>query len=210
MDISELFSAYSKHPLVADVRKALAAGRNVVAEGLVGSARSMALAAVFAASKDDMFVVANDEESAAYLFNDMTHMLGAEQVLYFPSSFRNISKGKVDSINEVMRTEVLNRLSQENGKRLVIVTYPEALVEKVIPSSSLRKKILTLTKGEEVDTHTVIDILLENGFERVDFVYEPGQFSSRGSILDIFSYSNELPFRIDFFGNEIEIGRAHV
>ena len=99
MDISELFSAYSKHPLVADVRKALAAGRNVVAEGLVGSARSMALAAVFAALKDDMFVVANDEESAAYLFNDMTHMLGAEQVLYFPSSFRNISKGKVDSIN---------------------------------------------------------------------------------------------------------------
>ncbi len=204
MDISELFSAYSKHPLVADVRKALAAGRNVVAEGLVGSARSMALAAVFAASKDDMFVVANDEESAAYLFNDMTHMLGAEQVLYFPSSFRNISKGKVDSINEVMRTEVLNRLSQVNGSRLVIVTYPEALVEKVIPSSSLRKKILTLTKGEEVDTHTVIDILLENGFERVDFVYEPGQFSSRGSILDIFSYSNELPFRIDFFGNEID------
>ncbi len=172
--------------------------------GLQGSSQTLATAAIHSKRNQASLFIANDQESAAYIYNDLVQILGLDEVFYFPTSYKKAFKyGQIDSANEILRTDVLNRISASN-KKMIVVTYPEALAEKVITTAALQEKILTLNVGEEVDTEFIIDLLIEYGFERVDFVYEPGQFSSRGSIIDIFSYSNELPYRVDFFGKEVE------
>ncbi len=172
--------------------------------GLQGSSIALVLASIYSKADSSYMFVANDQETAGYLYNDLSQILGMDEVLFFPSSFKkSIKYGQVDAANEILRTEVLNRMSKEDDKALVI-SYPEAIAEKVITTTALREKILQLTVGENVDTEFIIELLISYGFERVDFVYEPGQFSCRGSIIDIFSFSSEMPFRVDFFGNEVE------
>ena len=148
-----------------------------------------------------MFIL-NDLEEAGYFYHDLIQILGNDKVLFFPSSFRRAIKfGQKDAANEILRTEVLSRL-QKGEEDLTIVTYPDALAEKVVSQKELNEKTLKLHVGEQVDSTFIVEILRSYGFEFVDYVYEPGQFAVRGSIIDIFSYSSEFPFRIDFFGSE--------
>ena len=143
-------------------------------------------------------------EEAGYFYHDLTQILGTEQVLFFPSSFRRAIKyGQKDAANEILRTEVLSRL-QKGEEGLCVVTYPDALAEKVVSRKELGENTLKLYAGERVDMDFVTDVLRSYGFEYVDYVYEPGQYAVRGSIIDVFSFSSEYPFRIDFFGDEVE------
>lgn len=137
-------------------------------------------------------------EEAGYFYHDLTQILGTEQVLFFPSSFRRAIKyGQKDAANEILRTEVLSRL-QKGEEGLCVVTYPDALAEKVVSRKELGENTLKLYAGERVDMDFVTDVLRSYGFEYVDYVYEPGQYAVRGSIIDVFSFSSEYPFRIDF------------
>jgi transcription-repair coupling factor (superfamily II helicase) len=148
--------------------------------------------------------ILNDLEEAGYFYHDCCQVLGDEDVLFFPSGFRrNIRYGQKDPANEILRTEVLNRLNTGN-KPYLIVTYPEALAEKVVSGDALQNNTLTVSQAEQIDVLFVEEVLESYGFERVDYVYEPGQYAVRGSIIDVFSFSNEYPFRLDFFGDEVE------
>ena len=145
-----------------------------------------------------------DLEEAGYFYHDLTQVLGTEQILFFPSSFRrSVKYGQKDAANEILRTEVLSRL-QKGEQGLCIVTYPDALAEKVVSRQELSENTLKLHVGEKVDTGFITDVLHSYGFEYVDYVYEPGQYAVRGSIIDVFSFSSEYPYRIDFFGDDVE------
>lgn len=144
-----------------------------------------------------------DHEDAAYFYNDLTHILGDDQVMFFPSAYKYAIQNEVDESGLILRTAVLNKV-KNNGEDLVVVTYPEALMEKVVTSESLSKNTLELKTGEKVSIAFIREVLYEYHFEEVEFVSEPGQFSVRGGIVDIFSYSYHLPYRIDFFGDEVE------
>ena len=125
--------------------------------------------------------------------------------MFFPSSFRrSVKYGQKDAANEILRTEVLSRLQKGGEEGLCIVTYPDALAEKVVSRQELSENTLKLHVGERVDTGFITDVLHSYGFEYVDYVYEPGQYAVRGSIIDVFSFSSEYPYRIDFFGNDVE------
>jgi transcription-repair coupling factor (superfamily II helicase) len=204
MELSEILTLYAAHPQIVSIEKWLnSSGRHLNIQGLLGSARSIALASLYLKQPQTWIVVSDQAEEAGYLYNDLKQLLGEETIFFFPSSYkRTFVQGKTDAANEILRTEVLQHLASQPSA--LVITYPEALAEKVINSNGLNDNTLTLHVGEQVDTHFVIDLLIQYGFERVDFVYEPGQFSIRGSILDVFSFSHENPFRIDFFGSEVE------
>ena len=140
--------------------------------------------------------------------HDLTQINGSDKILFFPSSYRRAIKyGQKDAANEILRTEVLSRL-QKTEEPLCVVTYPDALAEKVVSRNELTDKTLKLQVGEQVDTGFITEVLYNYGFERVDYVYEPGQYAVRGSIIDVFSFSSEYPYRIDFFGDEVESIRS--
>ena len=146
----------------------------------------------------------DDADEAAYLYNDLKQLLSVDEVFFFPSSFKKAIKlSQLDAANDILRTEVLNKLANSNAP-CVVVTYPESLMQKVVSANSMQTRMLRMNVGENLGIDFVVEMLLEYGFERVDFVYEPGQFSVRGSIVDVFSYANELPYRCDFFGDEVE------
>lgn len=150
----------------------------------------------------------NDMDEAGYFYHDMVQMLGEENVLFFPSSYRRAIKyNQKDAANAILRTEVLSRLSAvagDVGQSLFVVSYPEALAEKVVSKNELSDNMLRVSVGAVVDVTMLEKRLFELGFRRTDYVYEPGQFAIRGSIVDIYSYSSENPFRIDFFGDEVD------
>lgn len=157
--------------------------------------------------KPCILIILNDQEEAAYFYHDMVQTMGDENVLYFPSAYRRAAKyGQKDDASEILRTEVLSRLTtvEPGARTLVIVTSADALAEKVVSKSSLEDKSIRLNVGETLDREELQSLLLELGFNRVDYVYEPGQFALRGSILDVFSFSSEYPYRLDFFGDDID------
>lgn len=152
--------------------------------------------------------VLNDLEDAGYFYHDLVQLTGGDGIYFFPSAYRRAIKyGHVDPANEILRTEVLSTL-QDPTAPFIIVTYPEALAEKVISREVLKENTLKISVSERLDNMFVSDVLDEYGFEQVDYVYEPGQYAMRGSILDVFSFSYEFPYRIDFFGNEVETIRS--
>lgn len=145
----------------------------------------------------------NDSEEAGYFYHDIVQANGDKHVLFFPSSYRRAIKyGQKDAANEILRTEVLSKLEQ--NEPVSIVTYPEALAEKVVSRQTLNQQTLTLATGKQYETEAITKKLTDYGFEHVDYVYEPGQFAMRGSILDVYSFASEYPYRIDFFGDEID------
>ncbi len=152
--------------------------------------------------------ILNDQEEAGYFYHDLVQLTGSNDIYFFPSAYRRAIKyGHVDPANEILRTEVLSVL-QDPEAPFVIVSYPDALAEKVISRDELKKNTLKISVGEKLDNMFVSDVLDEYGFEQVDYVYEPGQYALRGSILDVFSFSYEFPYRIDFFGKEVETIRT--
>ena len=176
--------------------------KRIALNGLVGSAPAVVFSRL-PRMKSPYIVVANDLDEAGYLYNDLCQILGEERVLIFPSGYkRDIKYGQEDAPSQILRAEVLSRWDS-GGVRLV-VTYPEALAEKVAQRERLDECRMRFVKDGTADLMQTAIKLRENGFEEVDYVYEPGQFAVRGSILDIFSFSNETPYRIDFFGDDIE------
>ncbi|MBB3187874.1 transcription-repair coupling factor [Microbacter margulisiae] len=208
MELSELLSFYSSHPQIVAVEKWIGSTeQHLHINGLLGSSRALMCAALFSNLHNTWLVILDDAEEAGYFYHDLTQLLDKESVYFFPSSYkRSVTQEKTDAANEILRTEVLQTVTRREP--VILVTYPDALLEKVLDSTGLNDCTLTLHVGEQVDTDFVIDLLLDYGFIRVDFVYEPGQFSVRGSILDVFSFSSELPYRIDFFGKEVETIRT--
>lgn len=205
MEIRELCDIFNNKARIAAVKKLLTAKRNrvVSVDGLAGSSAAM-LFARLPRLEAPYLIIANDLDEAGYIYNDICQINGEDSTLIFPSGYkRDIKYGQIDAPSEILRTEVLNQW-YGNPNLQCVVTYPEALAEKVAAKEVIDHTTITLTVGSEVDLIATGAQLREFGFQMVDYVYEPGQFSIRGSILDVFSYSNELPYRIDFFGDEID------
>ena len=210
MTLSDLSALYGGLAQTKALLKELAGkrGGNVFLQGLRASSAPLLFSGmVRKCGKPCLLAILNDQEEAAYFYHDMVQTIGDEDVLYFPSAYRRAAKyGQKDDASEILRTEVLSRLTtmEPGADTLVIVTSPDALAEKVVSKASLEDKSIQLHKGESLDGEELQGLLLELGFNRVDYVYEPGQFALRGSILDVFSFSSEYPFRLDFFGDDIE------
>lgn len=180
---------------------------SVFLQGLVCSSASVFFGSLQAKMKRTVLFVLNDADEAGYFYHDLTQMLGQESVFFFPSSYRRAIKyGQRDAASEILRTEVLARLSA--GKQIYIVSYPDALAELVVSKQILDERILKLTVGQQTAQVDIVHQLRDFGLQETDYVYEPGQFAVRGSILDVYSYSCEYPFRIDFFGDEIDTIRT--
>ena len=205
MDITELQHIYATHPNVKGLAKQLenSSVRTFFLGGLHASASPLFFSSLWQHVSQTLVFILNDMEEAGYFYHDLTQINGEENVLFFPSSYRRAIKyGQKDAGNEILRTEVLSRI--QKGDNLCIVTCPEAVAEKVVSSRELSSRTLKLEVGGHTEVDTIMDILADFGFERVDYVYEPGQYALRGSIVDVFSYASEYPYRIDFFGDEID------
>ena len=206
MTITELQQQYAAHPHTDAVNKLLndTSVKHLFCGGLCASAASFFSSSLIRKYDVPFVFILGDLEEAGYFYHDLTQILGTERVLFFPSSFRRAIKyGQKDAANEILRTEALSRL-EKGDTSVCIVTYPDALSEKVVSRNNLKEKSLKLHTGERVDTSFITDVLHSYGFEYVDYVYEPGQYAVRGSIIDVFSFSSEFPYRIDFFGDEVE------
>lgn len=208
MILSDFLHIYSRHPhLNALATWLYPNGKNIKISGLNGSALSLVIASLFKSAGSAAYpflLIMEDADEAAYTYHDLKSCLDESEVFFFPSSYKKAIKlAQLDASNEVLRTEVLNRLANHNSP-CVVVTYPEALFQKVVSAHGMQTRMLKLKRGESISIDFLAEMLTEYGFSRVDFVYEPGQFSIRGGIVDIFSFAYELPYRCDFFGDEID------
>jgi transcription-repair coupling factor (superfamily II helicase) len=177
-------------------------------DGLLGSALSFVMRALFKKADAPFLIVLNNKEEAAYYLNDLEQMIGDKDVLFYPGSYRRPYQIEdTDNANVLLRAEVLNRINSRK-KPAIIVTYPEALFEKVVTRRDLEKNTLKVSVGDKVSIDFINEILFEYEFKRVDFITEPGEFSVRGGIVDVFSFSNDNPYRIEFFGDEVESIRS--
>ncbi|CAL2080541.1 transcription-repair coupling factor [Tenacibaculum sp. 190524A02b] len=171
---------------------------------LVGSSLSFVISETFKQADKPYLLICNDKEEAAYYLNDLEQLLGEKNVLFYPGSYRRPYQiEETDNANVLLRSEVLNRINSRK-KPAIIVTYPTALFEKVVTKKELEKNTLKVAVGEQVSLDFVNEVLFEYNFNRVDFVTEPGEFSVRGGIIDVFSFSNDEPYRIEFFGDEVD------
>ena len=210
MEIQRLLGIFARHPGVkafaAELQKE--SKQTIQLSGLQGSCTPLVFASLAERAPQVLNVpfvfLLDDEEEAGYFYHDLTRLLGEQQVLFFPSSYKRAIKfGQRNPGQEILRTEVLSRLSA-GSLPLFVVSHPQALAELVVTKQKLKEQTLGLSVGEHVDIMFVQETLLGFGFNRTDYVYEPGQFAVRGSIIDVWSYSCELPYRIDFFGDEVD------
>ena len=208
MNLQELLPLFTLHSGVKALSKCLTKGTSpIVLQGLRGSAPAVMIAALD--TQRPALIVLDDEEEAGYFYHDLVQLVGDKRALFFPSSYRRAIKyAQRDAANEILRTDVLTRLSaygQHTDKEApIIVTFPAALAERVASQDEIDDVTLRVSTGQEHDLISLCRRLEAIGFKRRDYVYEPGEFALRGSILDVFSYSSEYPFRIDFFGDEID------
>ena len=217
MEISEFTGIYlqdEKLERLANHLETLAALRAQVV-GLTGSSTALAVATVFQKTDNNQVIILPDKETAAYFLNDLESLFGEKgagfhkkKILFYPASYkRAYDLLHQDSTNILLRTEVLKRLGSVR-KKSIIITYPEALAEKVVRKAYLTKNTLRIKCAETASIDSIIDYLNDNEFDRVDFVYEPGQFAMRGGIVDVFSFTNDYPYRIEFFGDKVETIRT--
>ena len=209
ISIQELESVYARLPQVSAMADLLGKSsvKTIFLEGLLGSSSSMLFGCLAPRVKAPLLFILQDAEEAGYFYHDLTQLLGNRDVLFFPSSYRrSIKYAQRDAASEILRTEVLARLSADSqeSSALYIVTYPEALAEMVVSKQALDTRTLVLEKDQTIAVSEIETTLRGFGFKEVDYVYEPGQFALRGSILDVYSYSCEYPYRIDFFGDDID------
>ena len=193
--------------MVAQPFKSTSTRGTIYADGLVGSSAPLVFSALADSVPSTFVFILQDEDEAGYFYHDLQQVKGDGEVFFFPSSFKRAVKyGQRDSANEILRTEVLTRLSThaDAAVPLLVVSYPEALAEWVVGKQQLNERRLSLKVGQAIDLTEVVHALRELGFTETDYVYEPGQFAVRGSLLDVFSFSCEDPFRVDFFGKEVD------
>lgn len=205
MSKEDIFQRYDSDPRVGLISSHLARqGNKIHLKGLSGSALSFVVKSVFQSAHLPFLLVFDDKEEAAYHLNDLEMMVGDQDVLFYPGSYRRpYQLEETDNANVLLRAEVLNRISARK-KPSVIVTYADALFEKVITRKDLEKNTLKVAVGDAVSIEFINEVLHEYEFRRVDFITEPGEFSVRGGIIDVFSFSNDNPYRIEFFGNEVD------
>jgi len=173
-------------------------------KGLVGSSLSFVISETFKSAESPFLLILNDKEEAAYLLNDLEQLIGEKDVLFYPGSYRRPYQiEETDNANVLLRAEVLNRINSRK-KPAVIVTYPDALFEKVVTRKELDRNTQKIKLGDEISLDFLNEVLFEYQFKRVDFVTEPGEFSVRGGIVDVFSFSHDEPYRIEFFGDEVD------
>jgi transcription-repair coupling factor (superfamily II helicase) len=204
IDITQLQQRTGKHPNLAAAAALLKNDVRIVSlTGLHGSSRALFAAELFRKQPQTFLYILNDAETAGYFYHDLTQLMG--NVLFFPSAYKRSARyGHVDGANEVLRATVLSRLQSGSNEGVIVVSYPEALAEKTVSGDQLAKNTLTVSVGAQTGRDFVCETLESQGFRITDYVYEPGQYAVRGSILDVFSFSSEYPYRIDFFGNEVE------
>jgi len=212
MLVSDLLPAYAAHPNVVELGAILSEERPALTHlrGLSESAASVVFASLSKTQRPPtrpLLFVLNDEEEAGYFYHDLVQMLGDRDVLFFPSTYRRAVKyAQRDSAGEILRTEVLERLSAPDAvhQLLYVVTFPAALSERVASRETVADHTLRIAVGESYDLTQLSQRLSEIGFTRKDYVYEPGEFALRGSILDIYSYASDYPTRVDFFGDDVD------
>ncbi|MCI0522672.1 MAG: transcription-repair coupling factor, partial [Bacteroidales bacterium] len=201
---------YSQHPSFLKLKELLAGDTRepVVINGLTGSAKAVVMTGALSQQPTTHLVILPEKEDAAYFYNDLSSLLGDENIFFFPGTYkRSVMYDQTEPANIILRAEVLNFLTS-GRRKCIIVTYPESLMEKVISRVNLKKNTFDIKKGAKLSIDFLEEVLREYNFRRTDFVYEPGQYSVRGSITDLFSYSAELPYRIDFFGEEVDSIRS--
>ncbi|URM38029.1 transcription-repair coupling factor [Flavobacterium anhuiense] len=206
MSKNALYTTYDNLPKAEQIAKSLLEGNQVKMNisGLLGSAVSFIIRSVFRKTELPFLIVLDNKEEAAYYLNDLEQMIGEQDVLFYPASFRRPYQiDETDNANVLLRAEVLNRINSRK-KPAVIVTYPEALFEKVVTRRELDKNTLKVALNDKISIDFINEVLFEYEFKRVDFITEPGEFSVRGGIVDVFSFSNDHPYRIEFFGNEVD------
>ncbi|HEX8314743.1 MAG TPA: CarD family transcriptional regulator, partial [Flavisolibacter sp.] len=211
MSVAQLLEKYKSSPRLFTLADKLsfAQPQKIRLTNLNGSASQFVAAGIFlhpSCSGMNHVFICNDEEEAAYFHNTFENLTEALNVFYFPSSFKNRKNYRLLNSSHVMlRTEAMTKFSSQTGNRVgALVTYPEAVFEKVVISKAISENIIHLKAGDEIDPDNLYAKLVDYGFERTDFVYEPGQFAVRGGILDIYSFGNEKPYRIELFGNDID------
>ncbi|WP_405378953.1 transcription-repair coupling factor [Nonlabens sp. Asnod3-A02] len=205
MSFTTILNQFSKAVQTQSLKEIVAQsqGSNTIS-GLNGSSLSIVLKTAFQDADKPFLLICNDKEEAAFYLNDLEKMIGEDKVLFYPGSYRRPYQiEETDNANVLLRAEVLNRINSRK-KPAMIVTYPDALFEKVVTRKELEKNTLKITVGDQISIEFANEVLFEYKFKRVDFVTEPGEFSLRGGILDVFSFSNDEPYRIEFFGNEID------
>ena len=202
-------SLFIKCPTTRKLGEAISNSQKMtVISGLAGSSYPLVIAEVFKQTEKPFLIVLNNKEEAAYHLNDLENLLGEKNVLFYPGSYRRPYQiEETDNANVLLRAEVLNRINSRK-KPAIIVSYPEALFEKVVTRKELEKHTLKISVGDDLSIDFVNEVLFEYHFKRTDFVTEPGEFSVRGGILDVFSFSNDMPYRIEFFGDDVESIRS--
>ena len=205
MNVQELLEKYIHSNQVKLLKDKLQSNNSKIhLKGLIGSSDAMVAAACYSVEKRLNVFILPTHEDASYFLTDLESLFD-KQILFFPSSFRKAFEfTQLDSAHILQRAETLSALSHNSELPRIVVTYPEAIAEKVINKQDLEKNTLEITQNFKLSIDFINEFLYEYDFERVDFVYQPGQFAIRGGIVDIFSYSNDLPYRIEFFGDEIE------
>ncbi|MEM7041111.1 MAG: transcription-repair coupling factor, partial [Bacteroidota bacterium] len=211
MKLQDILKIYREHPELkafgAELKEAEKERFRI--KGTVGSQFSMLLTAMFQNIQRNTLVVLNDKEDALYFLNDLQALMPKKEILFFPASYkRPYQIEEVDNANVLQRAEVLNQLNHTHSGRQLIITFAEALSEKVINKRSLVRNTLDVKKGDDCGMDFIVDVLDEYGFEPADYVWEPGTYSKRGGILDVFSFAHEYPYRIEFFGEDVESIRS--
>jgi transcription-repair coupling factor (superfamily II helicase) len=207
---SALYTTYDNLPKTQQIVNQLLENNEVKLHlnGLLGSSVSFVIRSLFKKAELPFLIILDNKEEAAYYLNDLEQMVGEQDVLFYPGSYRRPYQIEdTDNANVLLRAEVLNRINSRK-KPAIIVTYPEALFEKVVTRKELDKNTLKVSVGDKISIDFINEILFEYEFKRVDFITEPGEFSVRGGIVDVFSFSNDNPYRIEFFGNEVDSIRS--
>jgi transcription-repair coupling factor (superfamily II helicase) len=205
---TDISQKYQKNTTVKLLSDALATRPKIFVSGLIGSSLSFVIEAVFQKTELPILLLFNDKEEAAYYLNDLEQLINDQDVLFYPGSYRRPYQiEETDNANILLRAEVLNRINSRK-KPAIIVSYTDAIFEKVVTRKELEKNTLKLSVNEAVSIDFINETLFEYNFKRVDFVTEPGEFSVRGGIVDVFSFSNDHPYRIEFFGNEVDSIRS--
>jgi len=205
LDLKNIYSVYNSSVKLVQLAESITIPeKKIQIKGLIGSSLSFVIQSLFQKTELPFLLLFNDKEEAVYYLNDLENLINDQDVLFYPSSYRRPYQiEETDNANVLLRAEVLNRINSRK-KPSIIVTYPEALFEKVVTRKELDKNTLKVAVTDQISIDFINEVLFEYNFKRVDFVSEPGEFSVRGGIIDVFSFSNDNPYRIEFFGNEVD------
>lgn len=203
MKREDFLTLYSTDAFCQNIHHKINDNNVVQVSGFAGSNDGVIIASFFKKSNRTQFVIVDDKEDASFLFNDLRQLVGTDLVHLFPSSYKKpYEYTNIENANVLMRSEILSYLTDQ--KPIIVIAYPESIAEKVVNKQTFVAHSLTIRKGEKLDVNFITELLVDQGFQKTDFVYEPGQFATRGGIIDIFSYAYDRPYRLELFGNEVE------